>query len=38
VDREKDRREAETGELRKLLAIEQERAIAAVREAESSKT
>jgi len=34
VDREKERREIETNELRKMFQIEQERAIKAVREAE----
>jgi len=34
IDREKERREIETNELRKMFQIEQERAIKAVREAE----
>jgi len=38
VDKEKDLREAETTELRKLLKLEQERAIAAIREAEQNTT
>ena len=37
-DKEKDRREAETSELRRMLTNEQERAIRAVREAEQNLT
>ena len=36
VDREKERRELETNELRKMLSAEQDRAIRAVREAEQN--
>lgn len=36
LDREKERREAETNELRKMLSVEQDRAIRAVREAEQN--
>lgn len=37
-EKEKERREAETGELRRMLEEEKARAIAAVREAEQSST
>jgi len=34
LDKERDRREAETTQLKKMLTVEQERAINAIREAE----
>jgi tropomyosin 2 len=38
LDKEKDRRETETVELRKMIETEQERAIRAIREAEHNAT
>ena len=38
LEKEKDRIEAENGELRKLFHLEQEKAIKAVRESESNST
>ena len=37
-EKEKERREAETGELRRMLDEEKARAVAAIREAEQSST
>jgi hypothetical protein len=38
LDKERDRREAETTQLKKMLTVEQERAINAIREAEQNST